>query len=71
MYFPFSHSQFKDSFKNVSLKTLNGHKKRVYSLDWSEDGTKLASGSVDTTIRVKSRPNFFKNIEGNNFFNKN
>jgi WD40 repeat protein len=52
MYFPFSQSQFKDSFKNVSLKTLNGHKKRVYSLDWNQDGTKLASGSVDTTIKV-------------------
>jgi len=52
MYFPFCQSQFKDSFKNVSLKTLNGHKKRVYSLDWNQDGTKIASGSVDTTIKV-------------------
>jgi len=53
MYLPFSQSQFRESFKNINSKTLNGHKKRVYSLDWNEDGTKLASGSVDTTIRVK------------------
>lgn len=60
MYFPFSQSQFKESFKNTSLKTLNGHKKRVYALDWSEDGTKLASGSVDTTIRVKTKKQKYK-----------
>lgn len=60
MYFPSSQSQFKETFKNVSPKTLNGHKKRVYTLDWNEDGTKLASGSVDTTIRVKIKPILLK-----------
>jgi len=69
MYFPFSQSQFKDSFKNVSLKTLNGHKKRVYSLDWNQDGTKIASGSVDTTIKVINTQQCFlsKKIKNKNY----
>ena len=69
MYFPFSQSQFKDSFKNVSLKTLNGHKKRVYSLDWNQDGTKIASGSVDTTIKVINTQQTFlsKKIKNKNY----
>jgi WD40 repeat protein len=58
MYFPFSQSQFKDTFKNVNLKTLNGHKKRVYTLDWNNDGTKLASGSVDSTVKVSMINNY-------------
>jgi len=69
MYFPFCQSQFKDSFKNVSLKTLNGHKKRVYSLDWNQDGTKIASGSVDTTIKVINTQQCFlsKKIKNKNY----
>lgn len=54
MYFSNSNSIYKEQFKNVNSKILlNGHKKRVYCLDWNDDGSKLASGSVDTTIRVK------------------
>jgi WD40 repeat protein len=36
-----------------SIKELTGHKKRVYCLDWSQNGSKLSSGSVDCSIRVK------------------
>jgi WD40 repeat protein len=35
------------------IKELTGHKKRVYTLDWNVNGGKLASGSVDCTIKVK------------------
>lgn len=52
MYFPLTQSPFKETFSKVTIKNLTGHKKRVYSLDWSYDGSKLASGSVDTTIKV-------------------
>jgi THO complex subunit 3 len=38
--------------KSLTTKELVGHKKRVYTLDWNYNGTKLASGSVDNTIRV-------------------
>lgn len=33
-------------------KELTGHKKRVYTLDWNINGSKLASGSVDCSIKV-------------------
>ena len=35
------------------MKDLTGHKKRVYTLDWNVNGSKLASGSVDCSIKVK------------------
>ena len=38
--------------KSLTTKELVGHKKRVYTLDWNCNGTKLASGTVDYTIRV-------------------
>lgn len=38
--------------KSLNAKELTGHKKRVYTLDWNCNGTRLASGSVDNTIRV-------------------
>jgi WD40 repeat protein len=45
----------KDKFtKSLTLKELTGHKKRVYTLDWNSSGNKLASGSVDNSIRVLS-----------------
>lgn len=31
---------------------IRGHRSKVHSLDWSEDGSRLASGSTDHTIRV-------------------
>jgi WD40 repeat protein len=52
MYIPIQNCSLKENFKNSNLKVLNGHKKRVYCLDWNSDGSKLVSGSVDTTIRV-------------------
>lgn len=33
-------------------KDLTGHRKRIYTLDWNTIGTRLASGSVDCTIKV-------------------
>ena len=53
MYIPIENCSTKETFKSANLKVLNGHKKRVYCLDWNNNGTKLVSGSVDTTIRVK------------------
>jgi hypothetical protein len=43
----------KEMFTSASHKELTGHKKRVYTIDWNVQGTKLASGSVDCSIRVK------------------
>ncbi len=42
----------KDTYESVIFKELVGHKKRVYTLDWNVNGSKLASGSVDSNIRV-------------------
>jgi WD40 repeat protein len=43
----------KDKFsKSLTSRELIGHKKRVYTVDWNCKGNKLASGSVDNTIRV-------------------
>ena len=43
---------FKEKFSQSTNKELAGHKKRVYTLDWNITGSKLASGSADTNIRV-------------------
>ena len=40
---------------------LEGHKDEIISLDWSPDGTKIVSGSLDKTIRIWSMN------EGSNF----
>ncbi|XP_008782985.2 THO complex subunit 3 isoform X1 [Phoenix dactylifera] len=40
------------SFKNLSSREYQGHKKKVHSVAWNCLGTKLASGSVDHTARV-------------------
>lgn len=43
----------RNRFANSSLKfTLLGHGKKVQSLHWSCDGSLLASGSADETVRV-------------------
>ena len=34
------------------LSTLRGHDRKVLSVSWSPDGTQLASGSVDSTVRL-------------------
>jgi WD40 repeat protein len=50
---------YKEIFNTKSsIKELTGHKKRVYCLDWNQSGSKLASGSVDCSIRVKFTNNF-------------
>jgi len=41
-----------DTLKGSRLVTLYGHENRVSSLQLSPDGTGLASGSWDSTIRV-------------------
>ena len=34
------------------LSTMRGHDKVVMSVSWSPDGTRLASGSFDETVRL-------------------
>ncbi len=43
---------FKDMFLKCTYKEYTGHKKRVYTVDWNSTGQRLASGSVDSSIRV-------------------
>lgn len=46
-------NSIKETFSaKAETKEYIGHKKRVYTLDWNISGTKLASGSVDCSIRV-------------------
>ncbi|KAJ7127615.1 hypothetical protein C8R44DRAFT_778595, partial [Mycena epipterygia] len=33
-------------------KILHGHNKEVYSVDFSPDGSRIASGSADKTVRI-------------------
>ncbi|KAJ5708179.1 hypothetical protein N7488_007980 [Penicillium malachiteum] len=37
---------------SACLQTLEGHSSSVYSIAWSPDGSRLASGSSDNTVRV-------------------
>lgn len=46
-----SFNMIKDKFVKGQIKDLTGHKKRVYTIDWSINGINLLSGSVDSTIR--------------------
>jgi eukaryotic-like serine/threonine-protein kinase len=41
-----------DASTGSNLCTYNGHAACVISLSWSPDGTRIASGSVDTTVQV-------------------
>lgn len=47
-------TSLKEQFSKGTNKELLGHKKRVYTLDWNLTGDKLASGSVDCSIRVNT-----------------
>ena len=42
-----------DTLKGSRAVTLYGHENRISSLQVSSDGTALASGSWDSTIRVR------------------
>ena len=42
----------RDYFSRLTSKEFTGHKKKVYSVAWNYNGTKLASGSADSNIRV-------------------
>jgi THO complex subunit 3 len=45
-------AKLRKRFEKVAQRDLSGHKKRVLCLAWNRSGDKLASGSIDTTIRV-------------------
>ena len=36
----------------AAMHTLPGHEDEVYSLDWSPNGSQVASGSKDRTIKI-------------------
>lgn len=42
----------KDLFKTYKLSDFTGHKKRVSSMAWNRNGSKLITGSADSQIRV-------------------
>eukprot|EP01116_Phalansterium_solitarium_P021064 TRINITY_DN6419_c0_g1_i3.p2 TRINITY_DN6419_c0_g1~~TRINITY_DN6419_c0_g1_i3.p2 ORF type:complete len:311 (-),score=53.57 TRINITY_DN6419_c0_g1_i3:802-1734(-) len=44
--------QAKSIFKTAHIRELVGHSKKVHSVAWNCNGRKLASGSVDTTVRI-------------------
>ena len=39
-------------FKQMQKRELRGHSKKVHSVGWSSDGRRLASGSVDMTVKI-------------------
>jgi THO complex subunit 3 len=41
-------------FTELSTRELRGHRARIHTLGWNIDGTRLASGSVDHTVRIWS-----------------
>ena len=41
-----------DASSGSVLLTFTGHSNSVYSVDWSPDGTKIASGGGDNTVMV-------------------
>jgi len=44
------------SATRAARKFINAHQDPVYTIDFSADGTYLASGSRDRTVKVRSRP---------------
>eukprot|EP00026_Physarum_polycephalum_P009287 Phypoly_transcript_09405.p1 GENE.Phypoly_transcript_09405~~Phypoly_transcript_09405.p1 ORF type:complete len:355 (+),score=41.64 Phypoly_transcript_09405:188-1252(+) len=44
--------QAKKHFSEYKTRDLIGHKKKIHSVAWNCNGRKLASGSVDQTVRV-------------------
>ena len=46
-------SKFKtNNKKSTAIETLPGHADEVYALDWSPNGTSVATGSKDRTIKI-------------------
>lgn len=55
-----------DPFKHLYSRDFVGHKKKVHSVAWNCEGKKLASGSVDQTVRiwpVESTVNKMREVE--------
>jgi THO complex subunit 3 len=50
-------NQKKNYLKNSNTKELIGHKKKIHTVAWNNNGKKLASGSVDQTISIWSVEN--------------
>ena len=44
--------QLRDSASGQATQTLEGHEGMVMSVTFSPDGSQLASGSADSTIKV-------------------
>ncbi len=44
--------RFFDTMSGEELKVLSGHTSTIYSVDVSQDGTRLATCSADKTVRV-------------------
>jgi len=42
----------KKYFSRATTKDLSGHQYKVHSVDWNTAGNKLASGSLDKTVKV-------------------
>ena len=40
------------SFEQYLVHTLNGHTNLVYGITWSPDSKKIASGSMDSTVKI-------------------
>ncbi|PJF17870.1 hypothetical protein PSACC_02300 [Paramicrosporidium saccamoebae] len=43
---------WKSRLSNCKSKEISGHRSKIHSLAWNLSGTKLASGSTDSTIRI-------------------
>jgi WD40 repeat protein len=52
LFIGFKKLKAQDVSKFKCLKTLEGHKYGVSSVAFSPDGTKIISGSYDTTIKI-------------------
>jgi THO complex subunit 3 len=52
----------------MSAKELRGHRAKVHTVGWDLDGTRLASGSVDQSVRIwsTSRMSLIRELRGHN-----